>query len=62
MMKEAMKIVEKSDFVMHENIKILKGKRNSEEQEERKIVIPEQFINIQKTAYDICKISELIAL
>ena len=62
MMKEAMKIVEKSDFVLQENVKILKGKRYTDEQEERKIVIPEQFMNIQKTAYDICKISELIAL
>jgi hypothetical protein len=32
------------------------------EQEESKIVIPEQYMNIQKAAYDICKISEQIHL
>ncbi len=62
MLKEAIKIVEKSEFVMKENIQILKLKTNADEQEESKIVIPEQYMNIQKAAYDICKISEQIHL
>jgi len=62
MLKEAIKIVEKSEFVKKENIQILKLKTNADQQEESKIVIPEQFMNIQKAAYDICKISERIRL
>ena len=62
MLKEAIKILEKSDFVMKENIQILKLKANQELDEESKIVIPDQFMNIQKAAFDICKISERISL
>lgn len=62
MLKEAIKIVEKSEFVVKENIQILKLKTNADQPEESKIVIPEQFMNIQKVAYDICKISERIQL
>jgi uncharacterized membrane protein YccC len=62
MLKEAIKIVEKSEFVVKENIQILKLKTNADQPEESKIVIPEQFMNIQKAAYDICKISERIQL
>jgi uncharacterized membrane protein YccC len=62
MLKEAMKIIERSEFVTKENIHILKLKTNQETDDEGKIVIPEQFMNIQKAAYDICKISERISL
>jgi uncharacterized membrane protein YccC len=62
LMKEAIKIIEKSDFVVKENIKILKIKTVSDSEEESKIVIPEQFMNLQKAAYDICRISERIRL
>jgi uncharacterized membrane protein YccC len=62
MLKEAIKIMENSDFVEKENLQILKLKPNQEQEEESKIVIPEQFMNIQKVAYDICKISERIRL
>jgi uncharacterized membrane protein (TIGR01666 family) len=62
MLKEAHKIIEKSDFVVKENLHILKLKPSQEQEEESKIVIPEQFMNIQKVAYDICKISERIRL
>jgi C1A family cysteine protease len=62
MMKEAIKIIEKSEFVAKENIQILKLKATAEPNEESKIVIPEQFMNLQKVAFDICKISERIRL
>lgn len=63
LMKEAIKIIEKSDFVVKENIQLLKLKNNqTEEMDESTILITEQFINIQKVAYDICKISERIEL
>jgi uncharacterized membrane protein YccC len=62
MLKEAMKIIEGSEFVTKENIHILKLKTNQETDEEVKVVIPEQFMNIQKAAFDICKISERISL
>jgi uncharacterized membrane protein (TIGR01666 family) len=62
MLKEAHKIMENSDFVEKENLQILKLKPSQDLEEESKIVIPEQFMNIQKVAYDICKISERIRL
>lgn len=63
LMKEAMKIIEKSDFVVKENIQLLKVKSiQTEETDESTILITEQFMNIQKVAYDICKISERIEL
>ena len=62
MMNEAIKIIEQSEFVAKENIQILKFKAPSEPDEESKIVIPEQFMNLQKVAFDICKISERIRL
>ncbi len=62
MLKEAHKIMENSDLVVKENLQILKLKPNPDPEEESKIVIPEQFMNIQKVAYDICKISERIQL
>ncbi|MFN3488362.1 MAG: FUSC family membrane protein [Emticicia sp.] len=63
LMKEAIKIIEKSDFVVKENIQLLKVKNMpTEETDESTILITEQFMNIQKVAYDICKISERIEL
>lgn len=62
MLKEAIKIIEKSDFVDNERIYILKHKNTNAQDEESKVLIPEQFMNIQKVAYDICKISERIKL
>jgi CRISPR/Cas system CMR subunit Cmr6 (Cas7 group RAMP superfamily) len=62
MLKEAIKILEKSEFITKEIIQILKLKAFQEQDEESKIVIPEQFMNIQKAAFDICKISERIRL
>jgi hypothetical protein len=43
-------------------LQILTLKPNQDPEEESKIVIPEQFMNLQKVAYDICKISERIWL
>ncbi|CAH0994705.1 Inner membrane protein YccS [Emticicia aquatica] len=62
LLKEGIKIIEKSAFISKENIQILKHKNNQEQSEENMIIIPEQFMNIQKVAYDICKISERIKL
>lgn len=63
LLKETMKIIEKSDFVVKENIQLLKIKNlQVEETDESTILITEQFMNIQKVAYDICKISERIEL
>ncbi|GAB2613213.1 FUSC family membrane protein [Emticicia sediminis] len=63
LLKETMKIIEKSDFVVKENIQLLKIKNlQVEETDESTILITEQFMNIQKVAYDICKISERIDL
>ncbi|MER0438131.1 FUSC family membrane protein [Emticicia sp. W12TSBA100-4] len=63
LLKEAIKIIEKSDFVVKENIQLLKVKNHqAEETDESTILITEQFMNIQKVAYDICKISERIDL
>ena len=62
MVKEAIKIIEKSAFVVKENIQILTYKNTAIQEEENKITIAEQFINLQKVAYDICKISERIEL
>lgn len=63
LLKEAIKIIEKSDFVVKENIQLLKVKNlQAEETDESTILITEQFMNIQKVAYDICKISERIDL
>jgi uncharacterized membrane protein (TIGR01666 family) len=62
LLKEAIKIIENSEFIDKEAVKILKFKNTAEQAEESKIVIPEQFMNIQKAAYDICKISERIRL
>ena len=60
LLKEAIKITEQSEFVVKENIKIISLKSTQNHEEEGQILIPEQFINIQKVAYDICKISERI--
>ncbi len=63
LLKEAIKIIEKSNFVVKENIQLLKVKNlQAEETDESTILITEQFMNIQKVAYDICKISERIEL
>jgi hypothetical protein len=63
LIKEAIKIIEKSEYVVNENIQLLKvNKHQTEEIDESKILITEQFINIQKVTYDICKISERIKL
>lgn len=63
LLKETMKIIEKSDFIVKENIQLLKVKNlQVEETDESTILITEQFMNIQKVAYDICKISERIDL
>ncbi len=63
LMKEAIKIIEQSDFVVKENIQLMKVKSlQTEETDESMILITEQFVNIQKVAYDICKISERIEL
>ncbi len=62
MLKESIKIIEKSDFVDKASIQILKHKNTNVQSEESKIIIPEQFMNIQKVAFDICKISERIQL
>jgi hypothetical protein len=63
LLKEAIKIIEESEFVEKENIKILSlhGKDSIATYDEQ-MLIAEQFINIQKVAYDICKISERIKL
>ena len=66
LLKEAIKIIEESEFITKEKIKIvslygtdsrttLYGTDSHDTS-----FIPEQFINIQKVAYDICKISERI--
>ena len=60
MLNEAIKIIEESEFVVNENIRIISLKTNHTNEEEGQILIPDQFINIQKVAYDICKISERI--
>ena len=62
MLKEAIKILENSEFVRKESIQILKLKVNQDNEDESQIMIPEQFMNIQKAVYDICKISERILL
>ncbi len=62
MLKEAHKIVENDDFTTKEDLQILKLKPNQDSDEESKIMISEQFMNIQKVAYDICRISERIRL
>ena len=62
MMKEAMKIIERSAFINKESIQIINQKTTPDHEEESQIVIPEQFMNIQKVVYDICKISERIRL
>ena len=62
MLKEAIKIIEKSEFIDKENIQVLKYKNSHAQSDESKIIIPEQFMNIQKVAFDICKISERIQL
>jgi uncharacterized membrane protein YccC len=63
LLKEAIKIVEKSEFVAKDNIQLLKIKNTpTDETDESKVLITEQFMNIQKVAYDICKISERIEL
>lgn len=63
LMKEAIKIIEKSEFVVKKNIQLLKVKNTqTEETDESMILITEQLMNIQKVAYDICKISERIEL
>ena len=63
LLKEAIKIIEKSEYVIKENIQLLKVKNNlPEESDESMILITEQFINVQKVAFDICKISERIEL
>lgn len=63
LLKEAIKIIEKSDFVVKENIQLLKVRNHqAEETDESTILITEQFMNIQKVGYDICKISERIDL
>ena len=62
LLKEAIKIIEQSEFVVKENIKIISLKTTQNHEEEGQILIPEQFINIQKVAFDICKISEKIKL
>jgi uncharacterized membrane protein (TIGR01666 family) len=78
LLKEAIKIVEESEFVEKENIKILSlhekrttgilpvenspDGKDSRGTSNEQTLIPEQFINIQKVAYDICKISERIDL
>jgi uncharacterized membrane protein (TIGR01666 family) len=63
LLKEAIKIIEESEFVEKENIKIisLKGTDSIATYDEQ-MLISEQFINIQKVAFDICKISERIDL
>jgi uncharacterized membrane protein YccC len=60
LLKEAIKIIEESEFVVKENIKIISLKINHDDETEGRLLIPEQFINIQKVANDICKISERI--
>jgi uncharacterized membrane protein YccC len=60
LLREAIKIIEQSEFVVKENIKIISLKTTKDPEIEGQILIPEQFINIQKVAYDICKISERI--
>ncbi|MDZ7935784.1 MAG: FUSC family membrane protein [Emticicia sp.] len=62
LMKEAIKIIEKSEFVVTENIQLLKTNNTTENTDENIVLITEQFMNIQKVAYDICKISERITL
>ncbi|AFK04618.1 hypothetical protein Emtol_3490 [Emticicia oligotrophica DSM 17448] len=62
LLKEAIKVVEKSEFVENDNIKILKITSLNDEKDESAILISEQFMNIQKVAFDICKISERIEL
>lgn len=63
LIKEAIKIIERSDFVVKENIQLSKiHGEASEETDEVYMLIIEQFMNIQKVAYDICKISERIEL
>lgn len=63
LLKEAIKIIEKSEYVIKENIQLLKVKNYSlEESDESMMLITEQFINVQKVAFDICKISERIEL
>jgi uncharacterized membrane protein YccC len=58
LLKEAIKIIEKSEYVETENIQLLKVKNHQyEETDKNMILISEQFINIQKVTYDICKIS-----
>jgi len=63
LLKEAIKIIEKSEFVVKDNIQLLKIKNmNQESADESSMLIAEQFMNIQKVVYDICKISERIEL
>ena len=62
MLNEAIKIIEKSEFIDKENILLLKYTIKNDQSDESKIVISDQFLNIQKVAFDICKISERIQL
>jgi len=63
LLKEAIKIIEKSEYVIKENIQLLKVKNHPHEKsDESMILITEQFMNVQKVAFDICKISERIEL
>jgi uncharacterized membrane protein YccC len=68
LLKEAIKIIEESEFVEKENIKILSlhekdwTASRSHVTLDEEMLIAEQFINIQKVAFDICKISQRIKL
>ncbi|MCU0468269.1 MAG: FUSC family protein [Arcicella sp.] len=64
LLKEAIKVLEQSEFVQKEAIKLFKIKAitNTTEEEDTKLIIQELLMNIQKVALDICKISERVRL
>lgn len=60
LLEEAIKVLEHDEQVEPENIRLIKIRHQYDFEEEGAILIPEQFINIQKVALDIYKISEKI--
>jgi hypothetical protein len=62
-MIEAIRIIESGDNVFNDTLQLVTLKNhNYYNDEEGVVLIPEQFANIQKVAFDICKISEKIRI
>lgn len=63
LMIEAIRIIESGDNVFNDTLQLVTLKNhNYYNDEEGVVLIPEQFANIQKVAFDICKISEKIRI